>query len=501
MLMSRPISSVALLGVLLTLGACTTPQALQADVTKRYDQQLKTYEAEALPRTAEVSAKPIPVLGTVFERGDPAQEARVDVSNASVVDLVRQLADTMGYGVSVTQDVDVKTLITARFTALSARAAIRQLAWQSGLVAVVSEASRTVTLARTGTVVFRVPPEQLKQSVKTDFKYGGNPVSASATTGVAPTEASFNVAGSYANSPKDFAQFIETLAGDHAAVQIFLDSGLISVRGGGQSIKRVHDFLDRWSYDARRQVEVNARVIEVSLTQDMKYGIDWKRVFNTSLSGALTLKASNLVGLDQAPSSLSVTSANIDAVFKALESLTQVQVTSTPKLVISNHSSGVIFEGVQKPYVPSVTSTTTGVGDSAVTTLSGSAAMASDGVQLSVHATLLSDRDAILTVVPATVSLGAERKFLGNQITVFEQSIRNGGQRVVLQSGQTVVISGNRYTRNNGVDEGLPGTTQSPALAAVGGHSKDGQARQTVILMTANILPPTPYDTIYAESI
>ncbi|MCO4087447.1 MAG: hypothetical protein HEQ17_00275 [Limnohabitans sp.] len=512
--------SAIVLACTAVLAGCTTPKMLQTNVDDRMDK----IKSEPLPANSpQVVRTPgnMPPVGRSFDAMDERQAVSMQVSNANLYDLAGKLTQRMGYGLSALSSVDINKTITINLKAATPAQALRQLAWHAGYVAVINDQDRSVTLTKDATLVFKVPADELKKLLNTSFNYGGSPVGGSSAGGgggggggagagggargasFAPVAAEFKVEGQYTNSPAAFQAFIEEIAGSNARVQVYLEAGLIAVRSNGQALKRVHDFLSRYAFDARRQIEVNARVVEVSLSNEFRYGIKWDKVLNAASTRKFGLNTRSIVGTSTAPpGSFSFSSESVTSVIEALETLTNVDVTSTPSMVITNNSSGVIFEGTQKPFLPSVTSTTTGSGTTATTSLSGSGAYASDGIQMSIHANILDDDNAVLTIVPSAVTLGELKKLLGDQIQMYEQSVRNGGQRISIRSGETVVISGNRYTRGNSVDRGIPGVINAPLIGSIAsGRSKESSARQTVIIMNARILRPDPMDIVFSESI
>jgi type II secretory pathway component GspD/PulD (secretin) len=273
----------------------------------------------------------------------------------------------------------------------------------------------------------------------------------------------------------------------------------VTVRGNSTALKRVHDFLARWDVEARRQIEVNARVVEVSLTNEMRHGISWDSVIGSS-EIKYGISQANPANAMAATLSLKGTSAN--AVIEALEALTTVEVTSTPHLTIQNNSAGVMFEGSQKPFMPTVTQSVTNTGTGASTSVSGTGAYASDGIQLSVHASILDDEQAVLTVMPTSVTLGDLVSFLDDRVKMYEQTVRTSGQRISIRADETVVISSNRYIKSTGKTSGLPGVVNLPWVGKATGNNAQTQAnRQTLLLLNARILPAQPTNIIYSESL
>lgn len=507
--MNFKIKAFALVITVLSVTGCNTATKLDLEVDQRID-KIKA-EPVVVPRpvvTVTTSTQP---MGKAIEATDEHLAVQIRVVNANFYDLITKLASEIGYGTFATAGIDLSRQVSMSINAPNPTSAIRHLAWQAGYVAIFNKQDLTVSVAKEATVVYKVPSDDLKKMLSTQFKFGGSPIGGSGGSegggaSVAPVSSDFQVSGTYGNDPASFQAFLEQLAGQNARVQVYLDGGLISVRSNGQALKRVHDFLSSYAFDARRQIEVNARVVEVSLANDFRYGIQWDKVIdaanparkiNFSAAGRSVFDASN-------PSSATLTfgSTSVNSIVEALETLTSVQVTSTPQITVSNNSSGVIFEGLQKPFIPSVTRSETGSGADKSTTKSGTAAYASDGIQMSIFANILDDENAILTIVPSTISLGNLVQFLDGDIQMYEQSVRSGGQRISIRSGETVVISGNRYTRGNYLDKGLPGLINVPVVGvAAGGSSKDTMSRQTVIIMNARVIRPSPMDIVFSESI
>ena len=85
---------------------------------------------------------------------------------------------------------------------------------------------------------------------------------------------------------------------------------------------------------------------------------------------------------------------------------------------------------------------------------------------------------------------------------MYNQSVQNGGQRISIQSGQTVVISGTRISTNTASTQAVPGLAEVPGLGAVfAGNTKDVAARESVLIINARILRPMPMNIVFSESI
>jgi len=484
------------------LSGCMSPARMSDQVDTR---------ARAAAQSAETVMRVSAPLGKVVEVLDTKRQVSLDLVSANAHETIKTLAHKAGYSVQVLQGVNTGANVTLSITASSPLAAVRQVAWMAGLVAVLNVQDKTITLAQEATVTYRIPAEDIKKGVSTAFSFGGSPLGSGSSAGGAsasgggqsfsPVKSDFTVTGGYGGSaPTVFQNYLQALAGTNARVQLFLDAGLVTVRGNATALKRVHDFLAKWDVEARRQIEVNARVVEVSLTDEMRHGISWDRVIGSN--GSLKYGISQSNAASPLAATLTFKAASATTVIEALEALTQVEVTSTPHLTIQNNSAGVMFEGAQKPYMPTVTQSVTNTGTGANTSVSGTGAYASDGIQLSVHASILDDEQAVLTVMPTSVTLGDLVSFLDDRVKMYEQTVRTSGQRISIRSDETVVISSNRYVKATGKTSGLPGVVSLPWVGKATGSNAQTQAnRQTLLLLNARILPAQPSNIIYSESL
>lgn len=111
--------------------------------------------------------------------------------------------------------------------------------------------------------------------------------------------------------------------------------------------------------EAPRQVLIEASLAEVTLTDELRYGVQW---FFDSNDGQVTLSESSGGGTSSAFPGFSYVytgSLDVRAVLNALESVTDVKVISSPKLLVLNNQSASLRVGDEVPVpVQSAVSTT-----------------------------------------------------------------------------------------------------------------------------------------------
>ena len=138
---------------------------------------------------------------------------------------------------------------------------------------------------------------------------------------------------------------------DLSSVIINPESGLLSVRATGRQHEKIQEFLDIVLSSARRQVLIEATVIEVRLSDDYQQGINWTRLG----SGGLNLTQGRIGTM---PSGVAVGSTpgiftlnylnpdsalgNISTAVQLLESFGKVKVLSSPKISVLNNQTAML---------------------------------------------------------------------------------------------------------------------------------------------------------------
>ena len=139
---------------------------------------------------------------------------------------------------------------------------------------------------------------------------------------------------------------------NQGSVVLNAEAGLIAVRATGRQHEKVQEFLDIVSGSAKRQVMIEATIIEVRLSDRYQQGINWSRIHN-----GLTLNQGQ-VGTQPLPSGVSIGSTpgvftlnylnpnsrlgNITAAIQLLETFGKVRVLSSPKLSVLNNQTAML---------------------------------------------------------------------------------------------------------------------------------------------------------------
>ena len=191
-----------------------------------------------------------------------------------------------------------------------------------------------------------------------------------------------------------------------ASVIVNRETGVITVRASGRQHERVQEFLDRVMAAARRQVLIEATLVEVTLSDGYQQGIDWTHLGGTTFGvQSPTLDANT--GSPITPFKLSYLSKNLSIDVSLLEAFGTVKVLSSPKLAVLNNQTAMLKVVDEFVYfnVKADTITTVNVGTS--TTFTTTPQSVSVGVVMTVTPQVADDGEITLNVRPTISSIQA----------------------------------------------------------------------------------------------
>ncbi len=197
-----------------------------------------------------------------------------------------------------------------------------------------------------------------------------------------------------------------------------------------------------------QQVIIDARVVEVTLDDNMTYGINLKWLDMANGEHMTTGEFfSNLAYKGVSTEYLAITLINkhISAVIKALSTITKTDLLSAPRIATINNVTARIDIVQRVPYIKEETSTiTTG----APTQTTKEVQFEDIGIALEVTPTITNNGDIIMEIVPEVSELKSwTRELTAQGWTATDPNIpvtdtRKTQTKIVMKSGQTIVIGG-----------------------------------------------------------
>ena len=222
------------------------------------------------------------------------------------------------------------------------------------------------------------------------------------------------------------------------------------------------------------QIMIEAAITEVSLTDDLRYGLQWQFAAGQT-SGSLTQNETALDLVRSTPgfSMLFTHGQTLSAVLNTLEGKTRINVISAPKLMVLNNQTAALQVGDQVPILTQ--SSTSTIGNSATI---NSVDYRDTGVILKITPRVNESGQVMLDVsqevsdVKATTTTGISSPTI---------STRRISTTVSVQDGEVIALGGlirNTETRDK---SGIPWLSQIPFLGALAG--RQGRVKDKIELI------------------
>jgi MSHA type pilus biogenesis protein MshL len=269
-------------------------------------------------------------------------------------------------------------------------------------------------------------------------------------------------------------------------------TGTIVVTATRRNLLMIEDYLHTVKQVLNRQVMVEARIIEVQLTDSLKYGIDWSFLRTVGKFGTLASGFGSALNLpdqlfteatraaanpDSGPSMyrLGLDRSDFQTLLTALKEQGDVKTLSNPRINVMNGQSALLTVGRSTSYLSKITSTPGGtaqVGNTTyqVITVSTETSSVLSGMLLGIVPYINSMGEITLTVTPIISDLvNLEDKSFGTgnyqaTITIPTVDLREMSTTVKLRNGEMVVIGGLISKKETNSAEKIPLLGDIPGL-------------------------------------
>lgn len=143
---------------------------------------------------------------------------------------------------------------------------------------------------------------------------------------------------------------LEGMKSEEGILRLNRNAGVIYMADTPRRIAAMVRFLDSLSDSLNRQVFVEARIMEVRLGDESKYGIDWTQLGVAFRSNNGILPDIFELGFNQGGFIAKGPPTQFSALFDFLRTQGDVQVLSNPHLTVMNRQSALLTVGYQFPY-------------------------------------------------------------------------------------------------------------------------------------------------------
>jgi MSHA biogenesis protein MshL len=271
-------------------------------------------------------------------------------------------------------------------------------------------------------------------------------------------------------------------------------AGLITIRAFPLEIKAVKKFISDTEEHLRRQVIIEAKIMEVTLNDDYQQGIRWDEVAGHASSTDIGFSTKGEISNNVISAAIGgVTSLNFlnkdfSGVIDLLSTQGNVQVLSSPRITATNNQKAVIKVGTDEYFVTDVsTTTTTGTATSVTPEIDLTPFFS--GISLDVTPQINDDGEVILHVHPSVMITREQVKSIklsGSEIILpmAQSSVRESDTIIRAKSGEIAVIGGLIETRKLNSESKTPLLGDIPFLGELfKSKSESTEKKELVILL------------------
>ncbi len=328
-----------------------------------------------------------------------------------------------------------------------------------------------------------------------------------------------------------------TASGDEISegvISINRQAGVVSIMANDVQHKKIKQFLDYLQITATSQVQIEAKVVEVSLNDQYRSGVKWD-MLSDNLTGLTTSnnfatgptgnklfsEGSDSFSLGVLPTELfGIDSTSIDFSVELLEQFGVTRALSSPRLSTMNNQFAVLNFTENLTYFTITVEqeeeeSTSGAGTSSIT-IDSEENIIPVGVSLTLQPSIDLERsEIVMNIRPrltreiegagvsdpavdlnaALIATQAGNSELANQIRNIQSVVPRVSTRELdtvmrIKSGSVMVIGGLMEERTSNIDQGVPGVSQIPVLGnAFKSVQKSSEVVETVIFLKATIVP------------
>jgi MSHA biogenesis protein MshL len=312
-------------------------------------------------------------------------------------------------------------------------------------------------------------------------------------------------------------------AGEGRQIVVNAQSGVIFARGMPEELRAIEEYLQRIHGAAKRQVVLEAKIIEVTLSDGFQAGVNWAAVQQQAdgdvftggnLSGGnqlggtpplvpplagqpLTIAPDNpITGLAGetigAAFALALDIGDFNAFVELLETQGDTRVLSSPRVATLNNQKAVIKAGTDEFFVTAVRSNTV-TGTASTTSRDVTLTPFFSGIALDVTPQISADGEVTLHIHPTVSEVTDQTKVLTisgqtDTLPLAFSEIREADSVVKAKSGQIIAIGGLMRNSSRQVDFSTPVLGRVPGLRRLFGSSREVETVTELVILLRPIV-------------
>jgi MSHA biogenesis protein MshL len=407
---------------------------------------------------------------------------------APLGDILNSIVADTDFNLSIESGIDLTRPVTVRTKNVTLREALDMVVVRSSGYAWKIDES-FLHIQRFDERIYHL--DYLDISGETDIDIGGDMLSASVEdSGVT---GKFQIKAKRTAKRNDVWNEIEAalkaLKSAEGLLHLNRNAGIIYMADSPIHVKTMIDFLDAVSKSLNRQVFIDAKIMEVKLNDENKYGIDWTEIEILFTRDFGVLPDNFELFLNSGGKIALADASSIVSLVDFLRTQGEVSVLSNPHLAVLNSQSAMLTVGFQFPY-----GDISGVDENFETntiTFRSSIKRSILGLQLGLTPQISKDGIISLLIVP-TITRIKEEIPVTLPTSTGTQAILNPvidlqelATTVRVREGQSILLAGLINQVKSNLKEGLPFLNQIPGLKHFFGRvNESSENSELVIFLT-----------------
>ncbi|WEE21589.1 pilus (MSHA type) biogenesis protein MshL [Aeromonas caviae] len=260
----------------------------------------------------------------------------------------------------------------------------------------------------------------------------------------------------------DLRDALQTLigTGEGRAVITSPQAGLVTVRAYPKELKAVREFLDQSGEHLKRQVVLEARILEVSLNEGYEQGVDWSGLSASwdggkGITGGGSLMDSPIASTPNqifralgGGAGFTISDGNFNVAVSLLKTQGDVNTLSSPRVTATNNQKAVIKVGTDEYFVTNASTTTTSGTSAPIVTPNVELTPFFSGIALDVTPQIDEQGKVLLHIHPSVIDIEEQSKTISVGtadplvLPLAKSSIRESDTVVQANNGDIIVIGG-----------------------------------------------------------
>jgi MSHA type pilus biogenesis protein MshL len=274
------------------------------------------------------------------------------------------------------------------------------------------------------------------------------------------------------------------------------ETGVLTVRATARQHEKVQEFIDRVMHSAKKQVLIEATIVEVALSDTYQQGIDWK---NISTTGFAMTRATNTTNVGSTTTPFGMVyrnaTAGLSIAVDMLRGFGTTKVLSSPKLTVLNNQTATLKVSEDFVYFNVKQDIAAGnINSNALTTTTTTPQSVSIGFFMSLTAQVGDDDMVTLNVRPSISSISELKedpnpalKESGVKNFVPQIRTREIESMLRVQSGDIAVLGGLMEDRMDNKNGRFPGLGNVPFFGEIFTTRNNASSKSELVI----ILRPT----------